>query len=384
MRSVRNRLAGSSGVLRASLLTVLAGGLAALLAACGGSSSSNSVNAADTGVASHCPKLNLYLWEGEAPADLIKPFEEKYGVKTSVGYITSGAESVAKMVAGGNKQYAVILDAPEAVQPMQEAGVIKPIDVSKLPEYDKLLGFTTEAFNIHKQSWALAVDWGVNPLIYSTQVLKTAPTSWSVLWSPQMKGQVSLWEDYSMLFIGATVLGYDKHPNELFNLSKSQLEAIKNKMLELKGNVRTVWNNGGDLIQLFSTHEVGAAQGWSYIYNQLKAKNEPVATADLKDMGAQGWVEGAAISNAVSPDCEAAAYDFLNWLVSPKGAAAFAESSGYTPSNPGAAQYLSPALVKQLGLNDPHAYLGSAILKLAVNNPQAYNQTMEEVIAGLK
>jgi spermidine/putrescine-binding protein len=129
---------------------------------------------------------------------------------------------------------------------------------------------------------------------------------------------------------------------------------------------------------------VSAAQGWMYVYNQLKKEHRPVANANLADMGAQGWTEGAALASHVNPDCEAAAYDFLNWIVSPKGSAIMAEGEGYTPANPGAAKYLSPAVVKELGLDDPKALLGSAILKQAVANPQAYNQTMEEVIAGLK
>lgn len=372
--------------MRACLWSVLAAGVAALLAACGGSGggSGSGKATADTGNAKGCSSLGLYTWEGEAPASLLKPFEQKYGVPVKVSYITSGAQALAKLAAGGDRQYAVIFAGSEDTQPMKEAGVIKPIDVSKFTEYSKLFSFVTKPFEVEGKPYALAEDWGVNPFVYNTEVLKTPPTSWSVLWSPQLKGQVSLWEDISMLWIGASVLGYDKNPEQLFHLSSTQLEAIKNKMLELKGNVRTVWNSGGDLIQLFATHEVSAAQGWSYIYDQLKAKHQPVATAKLADMGAQGWAEGASISDKVSPDCEAAAYDFMNWTISPEGSALLAQSSGYTPANPEAAKHLSPALIKQLGLNDPKAFLGSAIFKQAVSNPQAYNQTMEEVIAGLK
>jgi len=367
-----------------TLLALAALAATCALAACGSSSSTGAKLAADTGNPRKCPSLGLYTWEGEAPSTLLKPFEKEYGVPVKVSYITSGAQALAKMVAGGSRQYAVIFAGSETTQPMQEAGVIKPIDTSKFSEYGKLFKFTTKTFEYVGKTWALSEDWGVNPFIYNTQVLKTPPTSWAALWSPQLKGQVSLWEDYSMLWIGAAVLGYDKNPQQLFHLSSAQLTAIKNKMLELKGNVRTVWNSGGDLIQLFSTHEVGAAQGWSYVYNQLKEKHQPVAIANLKDMGAQGWAEGASIGADVSPDCEAAAYAFMNWTISPKGAAALAESSGYTPSNPESAKYLSPALIKTLGLNDPQAFLGSAIFKQAVSDPNAYNQTMQEVIAGLK
>lgn len=361
----------------------MAVGAAAALAACGGTSSASQA-VARAGNPRQCSALTLYTWEGEAPSTLLKPFEQQYGVPVKVSYITSGAESLAKMAAGGAKQYDIIFDGSEDTQPMKEAGVIKPLDTSKFPEYSKLFPFTTKTFEVGGKVYTLSEDWGKNPFIYNTELLKTPPTSWSVLWSPQLKGQVSLWEDVSLIWIGAAVLGYDKNPEQLFHLSQAQLTAIKNKMLELKGNVRTVWNSGGDLIQLFATHEVGAAQGWSFIYNELKAKHEPVAEAKLADMGAQGWAEGASLSSDISANCEAAAYAFLNWTISPKGAAALAASSGYTPSNPGAATYMSKQLIDQTGLNNPKAFLGSAIFKQALSNPQAYNQTMEEIIAGLK
>ena len=383
MRDKRGSTRSASGALRASWLGAMAVGAVALLAACGGSSSASQA-VARAGNPRACSALTLYTWEGEAPSTLLKPFEQQYGVPVKVSYITSGAESLAKMAAGGVKQYDIIFDGSEDTQPMKEAGVIKPLDTSKFPEYSKLFPFTTKTFEVGGKVYTLSEDWGKNPFIYNTEVLKTPPTSWSVLWSPQLKGQVSLWEDVSLIWIGAAVLGYDKNPDQLFHLSQAQLDAIRNKMLQLKGNVRTVWNSGGDLIQLFATHEVGAAQGWSFIYNELKAKHEPVAEAKLANMGAQGWAEGASLSSDISANCEAAAYAFLNWTISPKGAAALATSSGYTPSNPGAAAYMSKQLIEQTGLNNPKAFLGSAIFKQALSDPQAYNQTMEEIIAGLK
>jgi len=40
-------------------------------------------------------------------------------------------------------------------------------------------------------------------------------------------------------------------------------------------------------------------------------------------------------------------------------------------------------LLKITGLEDPQKFLGSAIFKKAPADPEAYNQTMQEIIAGL-
>ena len=75
---------------------------------------------------------------------------------------------------------------------------------------------------------------------------------------------------------------------------------------------------------------------------------------------------------------------FLNLMISPKGQAALAESSGYTPVNPAAIHYMSKETIANTGMENPRGYLGSAIFKQGVNNPSLYNEVMEEVIAGLK
>src|ERR1700709_948112 len=153
----RTRPPGSRRFLRLSLLALLALAMAAVLAACGGGGSSSSsgdggstsasseegeaVPASLEGDAKACGTLNLYTWEGEAPEELLKPFEEQSGVKVKATYMTSAAEAIAKLAAGGTKQYDMVVAGSEISQPMKEAGVIKPINTELLPEYKKLFPF---------------------------------------------------------------------------------------------------------------------------------------------------------------------------------------------------------------------------------------------------
>lgn len=396
MRSEKRRSGGHAGrALRLSFLAVMIAAAAAFLAACGGSDDSSSsegtsassggdsTTASLSGDPKACPALNLYTWEGEGGPKLVKPFEEEWGVPVKVAYMTSAAEAIAKLAAGGTEQYDLIVAGSEISEPMKEAGVIKPIDTSLIPEYKELFPFTTEPFEFEGETWGIATDWGVNPFIYSTEVLKTPPTSWADLWDPSLKDQVSLWEDISLIWVGASALGMDDNPDQLFELSQEQLDEIRDKMLELKGNVRKMWSSGGDLIQLYANGEVGASMGWSYVINELRAKNEPVEEAKLDDMGAQAWSEGPAMSVDIDPDCEALAYEWFKHEISPEGQAALAEESTYTPVNPAAAKYMSDELLEITGLEDPEAFLGSAIFKRAPADPEAYNQTLQEIITGL-
>jgi spermidine/putrescine-binding protein len=388
MRASKSRVRkpGVRRLLRPALLILaIAVPTTTILSACGGSSSGGGeATAATAGNPRDCKALRLYTWEGQDPPGLLEPFEEKYGVPVKVSYMTSAAEALAKLAAGGTKQIDIVSNEASVLKPSVEAGVIKPIDVSKIKEFKKLFQFDAEPFEVEGKYYGVPSLWGVNKLLYSTEVLKTAPTSWNELWSPKLKDQVGLWEDVSMLYIGAAVLGYDKDPEQLWNLSQEQLDNIRDKMLELKGNVRAVWNSGGDLIQLMANNEVAASLDWGgYQYPELKKQGVPVAESVPNDIGGQAWAEAMQLSSDISPDCEAAAYAFLNEMVSPKGQAALVEATGYSPANPGAAKYLKKDTIEAVGLNNVKAFRGNAIIKQAPTDPEAYDQTLQEIISGL-
>jgi spermidine/putrescine transport system substrate-binding protein len=331
-----------------------------------------------------CKQLHLFTWEGEADPSFVKPFEKQYGVKVTAAYISTEDQELAKMVAGGTKLYDVVTVASDNRKQMSDAGVIKPLETSRLTNFKDLLPFLKPAYNLNGKVWAVPADWGVNPFIYNTKTLKKQPTGWEILWSPQLKDQVGIWGDYSLIYIGATVLGYDRKPGAVFNLSDAQLDAIKKKMLTLKPNVRKVWSTGGDLIQLFANGEINAAMGWNYVYQQLAGKKFPVRQLVFRRMGGQGWSEGPGLSAGIKPECEDLAYKWINYLTSPKAQAGLASVTGYTPTNPKAKGFMSAALIKQTGIDKPHQAAKGAIIRLDPVDRKKYVKVAEEIIAGLQ
>jgi spermidine/putrescine-binding protein len=119
------------------------------------------------------------------------------------------------------------------------------------------------------------------------------------------------------------------------------------------------------------------------MYPELKKQGQPVAEAVPDDIGAQAWAEAMQMSSDISPDCEAAAYAFVNEMATPQRQAVLVNATGYSPSNPGAAKYLSKAKKEEVGLNDVQAFRGNSIVKQAPTDSEAYDQTLQEVISGL-
>lgn len=362
-----------------------AGGLAvmlALAAGCGGDSSSesSSENAEGSG---DCKTLRLFTWEGYADPSFVKPFETEHGITIKPTYMGSGDEGLAKMVAGGTDLYDVVSVTSDIRAAMKEAGVIKPIDTGRLENYEDTLEFTRAPFVLDDETWAVPQDWGVNPFLYDTSALPEPPTSWDILWDSRLKNQVGLWNDYSTIYIGASVLGYDTDPEAVFNLSDEQLEAIKEKMLQLKPQVRKIWSTGGDLIQLFASGEVTAAISWTFMYAELKKEGKPVEQVVFDHAGAQGYVDANGLSAGISDACEDLAYEWIDYLLEPETQAQIATVTANPVANPDAVEFMPEDLVALTGMDDPEKVLGGAIMKLDPADREKYQKTAQEIIAGL-
>lgn len=356
----------------------------ALVAGCGGSSDSSSDGGDKVaGSSGQCEQLNVMVWEGFTPDSIVKPFEQKTGVKINPTYIADVNQQISKLIAGGTEDYDVVMVASDIGKTLVAADVFKPLDLSRIPTYEKLFDYAKQTYAIDGETWAVSQAWGINPFLYDTEDFKTKPTSLDVQWSPEMNNKLALWDDYTLLYMGATVLGLDDNPG-VFDLSDEELDQIKDKMLELKPNVRTIWTSGGDLIQKFSTGEVTASLGWNYIYQQLKPKGFPIEQVVFEEQGPQGWNDGNAISSGIDPECEQAAYDWLEHTISPKAQASMAKETGYSVSNPEAKKFLSKQLIADTYLDDPEAYQKRAFIRTDPVRREKYIQVAQEIVQGLK
>src|SRR5689334_10024656 len=210
-------------------------------------------------VCSKTPTLNLLVWEGYADPSFVKSFEEQNHCKISASYMGSSDELVAKLRGGSAGNYDVISPSSDVATSIAASGLAAPLDLAKIPSYGQLSPQLTSLplVRVNGQVYGVPFMWGPDPIIYDTTVFAQPPDSWNVFWDPKHKGKVSVWDDLSTVYMAAQVLGYDKpDPSHLYDLSDSELEAVKKKLLDLKPNIRKMWSTGGELTNLFESHEI--------------------------------------------------------------------------------------------------------------------------------
>jgi putative spermidine/putrescine transport system substrate-binding protein/spermidine/putrescine transport system substrate-binding protein len=302
------------------------------------------------------PTLNLLVWEGYADPSFIQAFEEQNHCKVSASYMGSSDELVAKLRGGSTGNYDVISPSSDVATSIATTGLAAPLDLSKIPSYGQLSPQLTllPLVRVSGQVYGVPFMWGPDPIIYDTTVFPHPPDSWSVMWNPKYKGKVSVWDDLSTVYMAAQVLGYDKpDPSQLYNLSDQQLEAVKKNLLELKPNVRKMWSTGGELTNLFESHEIVIAMGWPLNTVDLKKGGFPVGETIPKE-NTTGWIDHLMIT--AGSENKELAHKFLEYMVQAKTQKLVTDKTHYVPANPQAAQFMTPDEVKTLHLDDVNNY----------------------------
>jgi ABC-type Fe3+/spermidine/putrescine transport system ATPase subunit len=198
------------------------------------------------------------------------------------------------------------------------------------------------------------------------------------MWDPKYKGKVSVWDDLSTVYMAAQVLGYDKpDPSQLYNLSDEQLDAAKKKLLELKPNIRKMWATGGELTNLFVSHEIVIAMGWPLNTADLKKAGFPVGETIPKE-NTTGWIDHLMIT--AGSENKELAHKFLEYMVEAKTQKLVTDKTNYVPANPQAGQFMTADEVKIRHLDDVDNYQKHIYFRRARNGapscPRRTNQLM--------
>jgi spermidine/putrescine-binding protein len=325
--------------------------------------------------------LSLLVWEGYADSSFVRPFEQTHHCKIVASYMGSSDELMAKLRGGSASNYDVISPSSDVATSIVRAGLAASLELSKLPSYGQLSSKLRNSplVKANGQVYGVPFMWGPNPLLYDTTAIDQPPDSWAALWEPRLKNRVSVWDDLSTVYMAAQVLGYDQpDPSQLYNLSDTQLEAVKKKLIELKPNIRKMWSTGGELTNLFQNHEVAIAMGWPLMTNQLRKLGFPVKELIPKE-NTTGWIDHLMITTASQQ--KELATEFLEYMIEAQTQKTVTDVTGYSPANPQSTALMSEGEKKNLHMDDPDAYMQRIYFWQDVPRRPKYNEIWNEVKA---
>ena len=322
---------------------------AALLTACGTTQGTTGPgNEAPTELGEMEGQVSLLAWPGyvedgsnDPSVDWVSAFEEDTGCEvTSKTYGTSD-EAFNLMKTG---EYDVVVASGDASLRLVAAGDVAPVNTDLLPNYDGIYDFLKmQSWNsVDGVSYGIPHGYGANLLMYNTDVVTPAPTSWDVVFekASQYEGKVTAYD--SPIYIADAAVYLMAHQPDLgienpYALDEEQLAAAVDLLKEQRQSIGEYWSDYLKEIQAFETGDTVVGTTWQVIKNSLAEGTK--AEVVLPEEGATGWSDTWMIaSGAKNPNC---AYAWLDYIASPEANAQATEYFGEAPSNQAACEFRS-------------------------------------------
>jgi len=287
--------------------------------------------------------LNVLCFQGYTEPDWVTPFEQATGIKVNATYAGTVEEMFTKAAAGG-VQYDVVSIDCGSVQRYYDAGLLDPIDQSKIPNYDKLSQFFKDQTYkvIDGKLYAIPMCWAANCVVYNKDAMGDLPNTWSVLWDPKYKGQVSITDESNNNVVMAAIsLGFP----DPYNLTDDQFAKAKDRLIEIAKNCRTFSNGFDNEIQLLSTGETNASiSGYdSGLIIKLRDDYKMKVGRQMPTEGIYVWIDGwVMLKNAAHPD---AAHAWMDFMLSDQAQSALAKMMNFGAVTPAAKDALDPDVV---------------------------------------
>lgn len=288
--------------------------------------------------------LNVFNWSQYMDPDIIEAFEAEYDVNVVENYFNSNGEMFAKLRAGGESQFDIIVPSNYYVPRLIETGLVQPLDHEQIPNLKNLLeAFLNPDFD-PGNDYSVAYQWGTTGIVYNRAVLGDIEKSWSVLFDPEVNpNQPFAVPEDAQVVLGSICAwlghGYDCQARE-------QLLEAAEVMLDTKDRRNFVgFVQGTPVLQQIARGAVQA--GITFNGDFVFYKDEdPEAYADIEFMmpkeGGEVWVDNLMIpSGAPEPEL---AHAFVDFLLRPEIAAQLSNWTYYASPNAAAQPLLDPVL----------------------------------------
>jgi spermidine/putrescine transport system substrate-binding protein len=313
--------------------------------------------AAGTAVAAD-PELTVFDWAGYEDPAFHEAYTEKYSDSPTFSFFGDEEEAFQKLRAG----FKADLGHPcsQSVVKWREAGLLKPLDTSRIPEWKNLNpGLRDMAgFSEGGKPYFVPVDWGNTALTYRTDLVPEEDVqTLQVFADPKYQGRISIGDNVDDAYALASLAVGVK---DWSTMTDAQFQAASDFLRKVHENVRVYWQDGASLAQVLASGEVTIAWSWNETSVSMQAEGHPVAMKRDTKEGLSTWVCGYSLL-ADGEGSEDKAYDFINAWLEPRSANFLVENWGYGHANQTAMNEMDQAILASMGYDNVEQFRSNTL-----------------------
>ncbi|MEP6639317.1 MAG: extracellular solute-binding protein [Chloroflexota bacterium] len=287
--------------------------------------------------------INVLAWPGyvengstDKKVDWVTQFQTDTGC-TVKPQIFGTSDEAYTLFSTNPEQYDVISASGDASLRLVRGGFVQPVNLSLFKNYPDIFDpLKNQPYNtIDGVPYGVPHGRGSNLLMWRTDQVTPAPTTWAQMFDPASGYKVSIYDAPIYIADAAVVLMKTKPDLGIKNpyaLDDTQFAAAVDLLNKQKTTVTQRWTDYLKQMDDFRAGNANVGTTWQIITNLLKAETPPVKVDVIKPTeGATGWSDTWMINSKTKN--LACAYAYIDYLVSPQINANIAEWFGEAPAN---------------------------------------------------
>jgi putative spermidine/putrescine transport system substrate-binding protein len=323
----------------------LLAGAAVLIAACSPGTGASPAPSTISAVGDGEGQVKVLAWPGyvedgttSSDVDWVSSFEQETGCQVTVQTFGTSDEAFT-LFQTNPTEYDVISASGDATLRLVAGGFVQPVNVDLIPSYAEIFAdLKDKDYNtVDGVHYGVPHGRGANVLMWRTDEVTTAPTSWSALFDPasEFAGKFSVYDapiyiaDAAVLLMKTNPELGIKHP---YALDDKQFAAAIDLLEKQKPAVGEYWGDYTKQISSFQNGNTVIGTTWQVIANVLQGSDPPTPVEVVKPVeGATGWSDTWMInSKTKNINCS---YKFVNHITSAPVNIQIAEYFGEAPGN---------------------------------------------------
>jgi putative spermidine/putrescine transport system substrate-binding protein len=289
--------------------------------------------------------LSVLAWPGyaedgstDAAVNWVKPFEDATGCKTTVQIYGTSDEGF-QLFTTNPEQFDVISASGDSSRRLIRGGFVQPVNVEILNTYaDIIPALKDKPWNtLDGVHYGIPHGRGPNLLMYRTDQIDPAPTSWESLFDPNhpAAGDFSVYDAPIYIADAAVVLMSTKLDLGIKNpyaLDDNQFKAAVDLLKVQRPLVKEYWTDYLKQMDSFRNGNTVMGTSWQLQQSLLEAEEPAVPVKSIAPAaGSTGWSDTWMINSKTKhPNCS---YLWLQHITSPEVNIQVAEWFGEAPGN---------------------------------------------------
>ena len=264
-------------------------------------------------------QVNIVAWPGyiergesDKAYDWVTKFEAASGCKVNVKTANTSDEMVALMNDGG---FDLVTASGDASLRLVAGKRVQAINTDLIPSWGKVDSRLKDGawFTVGGLHYGVPYQWGPNVLMYNTEVFKTPPTSWNVVFEkmdlPDGKtneGRVQAYDGPIHIADAAQYLMAHKPELKItspYELNEAQYAAALDLLRVQRTLVGRYWHDAYIQMDDFKNEGIVASGSWPFQVGLLQSEGLPIAST-IPSEGATGWADTTMMAaDAAHPNC---------------------------------------------------------------------------------